>query len=200
MLEENRETHFKHLVREQNSIGWNHILKGQFSHKWVHCQQLHIHLDSGTDKTKQSGKIWLKRVLNQLWTSLWNVWLIRNGDLHGRDRQQREQKRHKKLIPKVEALYDQANTLLTADKEIFTILIHTQRAFPSGEIETWIKLVTPTVQRAIKDVNEFICRTNHTLLPHLVTQHDPLTRNQQVNKLRPVSRMHNAPTKTHTQT
>jgi hypothetical protein len=92
MPEENRKIRFKPLVREQNSIGWNHILKGRFSHKWVQCQQLHIHLDPGTDSTKQSGEIWLKRVLNRLWTSLWDVWLIRNDNLHARDRQLKENK------------------------------------------------------------------------------------------------------------
>jgi hypothetical protein len=150
MSEENQEICFKHLVRKQNRIGWHHILKGRLSHQWVQCQQLHIHSDPGTDSTKQSGEIWLKRVLNRLWTSLWDVWLLSNDDLHGRDRQQREQKRLEKLTPKVEALYDQATTLLTADKEIFAIPIHTRLTFPSREIETWIKLVTPTVRRALK--------------------------------------------------
>jgi hypothetical protein len=100
----------------------------------------------------------------------------------------------------VEALYDQAPTLLTADKEIFNIPIQTRLMFPTGEIETWMKLVTPTVKRAMRDANEFIRRTNHTLLPHLVTRHDPLTRNQHINKLHPTPRMHNNPTTTHTQT
>jgi hypothetical protein len=104
----NRETRFQYLVTAQNQIGWNHILRGRFSHHWLQLQlqlqQVHIYLDPDTDSTKQSGEIWLKRILNCIWTSLWQVWLIRNDDLHGRDREQREKKRIGKLAPKVVAL------------------------------------------------------------------------------------------------
>jgi hypothetical protein len=105
-----------------------------------------------------------------MWTSLWQAWLLRNDDLHGRDRQQCEQKRIEKLTPRVVALYDKADILLATYKGIFAIPITTRLTFPSGELSTWIKLVTPTVRRAITDANEFIRLTNHTILPHLVTR------------------------------
>jgi hypothetical protein len=75
-------------VTTQNIIGWKHLLKGQFSHHCLQqCQQLHIYLDPDIDSAKNSGKQWLKRILNRIWTSLWQVWLLRNNYLHGRDRQ-----------------------------------------------------------------------------------------------------------------
>jgi hypothetical protein len=90
MTATNREPRFQYLVTAQNQIGWNHILKGRFSHHWLQLQQVHIYIGPDTNSTKQSGEQWLKRVLNCIWTSLWQVWLLRNDDLHGRDRQQRE--------------------------------------------------------------------------------------------------------------
>jgi hypothetical protein len=118
--------------------------------------------------------------------------------LHGRDRQQREKKRLEKLTPKIEALYAKAELLLAADRDVFAIPIQTRLTFPSGELKTWIKLVTPTVRQAIADANEFIQRTNHTITQHLTARHDPLTVNEQVNELRPVSRMipHSTPNNT----
>jgi hypothetical protein len=118
-----------------------------------------------------------------------SIWLIRNDDLHGRDRQQREKKRIKKLTPKVVALYAKADTLLAADKDIFEIPIQTCLTFPSGELSTWIKLVTPTVYRAIANANAFLHLTNNTITPHLVHRPDPMTLDKHVNELRPVSRM-----------
>jgi hypothetical protein len=185
----NRETKFQELIYAQNFIGWDHLLKGRLSHHWLQCQQLHIYLDPDTDSTKQSGEQWMKRVLNCIWTSLWQVWLIRNDDLHGRDRQERERKRIEKLKPKIEALYEKAELLLAADKDIFAIPIQTRLTFPSGELSTWVKLVTPTVRRAISDANEFIRINNTTILPHLVPRPDPMTINEQVNELRPIPRM-----------
>jgi hypothetical protein len=151
---------------------------------------LTICLDPDTDSTKQSGTKWLKRVLNCIWTSLWQVWLLRNDDLHGRDRQQREKKRMEKLTPKIEApLYAKADLLLAIDREIFAIPINTRLTFPSGELSTWIKLVTPTVRQAITDAKGFLRRANHTITQHHIARPDPLTVNEQVNELRPVSRL-----------
>jgi hypothetical protein len=189
MEESNREHRFTILVQAQNLIGWNHILKGRFSHHWIQCQQAHIYLDPDTDSKKQSGEIWLKRILNCMWTNLWQVWLIRNDDLHGRDRQQREKKCIEKLTPRIVALYDKADTVLAADKDIFAIPIDTQLTFPSGELKAWITLATPTIKRAINDANEHHRRTNHTITQHLTARPDPLTRNDQVNELRPIPRM-----------
>ena len=184
-----REIRFHHLVAAQNAIGWNHLLKGRLSHHWLLCQQLHIHLDPNIDSNKTSSEHWLKRVLNCLWTSIWQVWLIRNEDLHGRDRQQRETKRIEKLTPQVVALYAQADLLLAADKDLFSIPLPVRLTFPSGELSTWIKLVTPTVKRAIHDAHEHIRLTNATMDAFLVPRPDPLTLNEQVNELRPVPRL-----------
>jgi hypothetical protein len=185
----NREPRFKLLIQAQNLIGWNHLIKGRLTHHWIQCQQAHIYLDPDTDSTKQSGEIWLKRVLNCIWTALWTLWLIRNDDLHGRDRPEREKRRIEKLAPRVTALYAKADTLLVADRDIFAIPLTTRLTFPSGELHAWIKLVTPTVRRATRDAEESLRRTNHTLLPHLEPRPDPLTRNEQVSELRPVPRM-----------
>jgi hypothetical protein len=187
-----REKRFFYLVEAQNAIGWDHLLKGRFSHHWLLCQQLHIHLDPDIDSNTASSEQWLKRVLKSLWTSLWQVWLLRNDDLHGRDRQQRELQRIEKLTPRVTALYAKADLLLAADKDIFAIPLPVRLTFPSSELSTWVKLVTPTVKRAISDANEFLRRTNTTLHAHLVPRPDPMTLNEQVNELRPVPRL-NAP-------
>jgi hypothetical protein len=189
MNTDNRETRFKYLIDAQNIIGWNQIFKGRFSHHWLQCQQVHIYLDPDTDSRKQSGEIWLKRILNCIWTSLWQVWLIRNDDLHGRDRQQREQKRIEKLAPRIIALYETSGSLLVTDRDIFAIPLHTRLTFPSGELKTWDKLVTPTVRKAISDARESLRRTNQSILPHIIQRPDPMTVNEQVNELCPISRL-----------
>jgi hypothetical protein len=94
----NREPKFVSLVNAQNKIGWQHILKGRFSNRWLQIQQLHIRTEPDIDPTTQSSERWLKQLLNHIWTSLWwDVWIIRNADLHGRDNAEQEQKRKGKL-------------------------------------------------------------------------------------------------------
>jgi hypothetical protein len=79
--------------------------------------------------------------------------------------------------------------LLSEDKVIFDIPLATRLTFPSGELQTWNKLVTPTVKQAIANANNFIHLTNHVILPFLIPQPDPLTLNEHVKELRPVPRM-----------
>jgi hypothetical protein len=186
----NREPQFVSLVNAQNKIGWQHILKGRFSNRWLQIQQLHIRTDPDIDPTTQSSERWLKQVLNHIWTSLWDVWIIRNADLHGRDNAEQEQKRKEKLRPHVIALYATVDSLLACDKPIFDTPIRDRLKAPSREIATWIRLVTPTVKRALADAKSYLLRTNHRIEPFMtIARPDPLTRDEQVNELRPVSRL-----------
>ena len=60
----------------------------------------------------------------------------------------------------------------------------------SRELETWVRLVTPTVKRALADAEQYIRDTNHTMPNFLApARPDPLTTNELVNELRPVSRL-----------
>jgi hypothetical protein len=81
--------------------------------------------------------------------------------------------------------------ILAEDKDLFAIPLDTRLTF--GELRTWIKLATPTVKQAIADADKFIRLTNHTILPFLIPQPDPLTLNEQVNELRPVPRLPGIP-------
>jgi hypothetical protein len=187
----NREHRFRLLVQAQNKIGWQHIMKGRFSQHWTHVQNKHIDDDPDIDSEKQSGDRWLKRILNHLWTSLWQVWLLRNDDLHGRDKEEKERKRIDKLTPRIHAIYALKDRLLACDKPILDLPIHDRLQLHSRELSTWLALITPTVKRAVADADKYLQETNHTITHCYMTnaRHDPLTVDELVNELRPVSRL-----------
>jgi hypothetical protein len=64
----NREPVFPMLVNSQNTIGWQHLLKGRFSKQWTNIQgRRHILEDPELDhQEKQSGGRWLKLALHHL--------------------------------------------------------------------------------------------------------------------------------------
>jgi hypothetical protein len=186
----NREPLFRTLVNAQNKIGWQHLLKGRFSKHWTQIQDRHIMDEPDIDHEKQSGDRWLKLVLNHLWTLIWQVWLIRNEDLHGRDKDENERKRLEKLHPRVVALYAKKDSLLARDKTILALPIQDRMQLHSRELATWVNLVTPTIKRAITDAEHYLRATNHTIHDFLApARPDPLTTNELVNELRPVPRM-----------
>jgi hypothetical protein len=185
-----REPRFRMLVQAQNKIGWQHILKGRFSHHWTQLQGRHILDDPELDPTKKTGDRWLKQVLHHIWTALWRVWLIRNDDLHGRDKDEQERKRMEKLRPHVLALYSKQSLLLACDKSILELPIQERMKLHSRELATWIALVTPTVKRAVADSDTYLRTTNQSITAFLApARPDPLTTDELVNELRPVSRM-----------
>jgi hypothetical protein len=116
------------------------------------------------DREKQSGGRWLKPpVLHHLWTVVWQVWLTRNDDdLHGRNSDEKEHKRLKKLRPRITALHAKQDSLLDSDKRIFELPIHDRMLLHSRELKTWAGLVTPTVKRALADAEQHLCDTNCT--------------------------------------
>jgi hypothetical protein len=103
-------------------------MKGRFSQHWTHVQNKHIDDDPDLDSEKQSGDRWLKRILHHLWTSLWQVWLLRNDDLHGRDKEEKERKRLDKLTPRIHVIYALKDRLLACDKPILDLPPSTRQA------------------------------------------------------------------------
>ncbi len=67
---DNQEMSFRYLVTAQNTIGWDHPLKGRLSHHWIQRQQLHLNLNPDIDPSKSSGEQWMQRVLTSLSTAL----------------------------------------------------------------------------------------------------------------------------------
>ena len=59
---------------------------------------------------------------------------------------------------------------------------------PMAQTHPQLRLVTPTVKRALSDAATDLPNTNNTI-PSLLARPDPLTTNELVNELRPVSRL-----------
>ena len=97
------------------------------------------------------------------------------------------------LHPRVIALYSKVDLLLACNKPIFELPSLEERMelhHDSREIETWVRLVTPTVKRALADAALYLRDTNYNITDFLTpARPDPLTTNELVNELRPVSRL-----------
>ena len=118
------------------------------------------------------------------------LWLARNDDLHGKEKDEQERKQLEKLYPWVITLYSKVDLLLACDKPIFELPILEWMTLHSWEIETWVRLVTPTVKRALADAAQYLRDTNYNITDFLTpARPDPLTTNELVNELRPVSRL-----------
>jgi hypothetical protein len=125
-----------------------------------------------------------------VWTLVWQVWLTANDDLHGRDSDEKERKRLEKPRPRITALCAKQDSLLASDKQIFALPIHDCMLPRSRKLKTWVRLVTPTVNRALADAEQRLRDTNHTMTDFLApAQPDPLRTDELLNELHPAPRM-----------
>jgi hypothetical protein len=74
---------------------------------------------------------------------------------------------------------------------MFDLPIDERMKLKSGELSTWVQLVTATVKRAIADAEQYLRETNHSITAFLATARpDPLMMTDElVNELRPIPRM-----------
>ena len=129
----NREVSFELLVSAQNDIGWDHLLRGRFSHHWVQIQQNHIDHEDEVSSKKFTGQRWLKQVLNHLWTHLHLAWKLRNANMHG---------------IAVVALCAAAAKLDCLDRQLFEMPLTARLLLKSHEQKAWLNVNTPTVRQA----------------------------------------------------
>jgi hypothetical protein len=63
--------------------------------------------------------------------------------------------------PRITALCSKQDLLLASDKQRFELSIHARMLLHSRELKTWVRLVTPSVKRALADAEQHLPDTNH---------------------------------------
>ena len=103
---------------------------------------------------------------------------------------EKERKRLEKTLPRVRALCSKRDQMLVGDRQILELPILERTKLNSRELETWVRLVTPTIKRALSDAATHLHNTNHTIPSFLApARPDPLITNELMNEVRPISRL-----------
>eukprot|EP00980_Cylindrotheca_fusiformis_P010202 scaffold2269_cov65-Cylindrotheca_fusiformis.AAC.2 len=71
------------LIQEQNSIGWQQLLRGRVSCQWAKLQQEVYTARSETDKTV-TGTTWITTVVTSVLTQVLDLWKQRNDFVYGK--------------------------------------------------------------------------------------------------------------------
>jgi hypothetical protein len=66
-----------------------------------------------------------------------------------------------KILPRVRALCSKCDQMLVADRQTLKLPILERMKLSSRELETWVRLVTPTVKRALSDAATNPRNANH---------------------------------------
>ena len=145
-------THTDHALSRQDIIGRFAFLKGRWSSAF-RTRQEHFSRSQRRPPT-YSGNRWMKLVLVHMFEQLHGIWQCRNVHTHGVDQALQEQFLREQLTVRVDAVYNQMPNLLAHDRHAFEHLSKADLlSGPTTTIQTWLRMVEPTLQRCLHDAN-----------------------------------------------
>ena len=136
------------VAEAQDSIGWEHLMHGRLAQQWQQRQQQHL----GTSATtRNNGKTWAAAVCTELLSQWMELWLLRNQDRHGRDRQSRQEAERRQAIFEATNLHQlQPDTPQTLQWIFAKPLLQTLQQ-PTYMIRAFVNSYCPIIQKAIKE-------------------------------------------------
>jgi hypothetical protein len=100
----------RRVIFQQNRIGWDHVFQGQFSLSWsdlqddYYVQQARI---ADTDNPQRlTGNYWQAATIGVIWTQWFQLWEMRNNDLHGADKSEKAQAERTEVERTLREIYD----------------------------------------------------------------------------------------------
>ena len=97
---------YEKLVRQQNRIGWRQLFSGRFSCEWtrhqndysfVRQQRIQATYKTSTDapyttrSERTTGHKWTAAIIQEIWERWFEVWAMRNAEVHGDDQKTRNE-------------------------------------------------------------------------------------------------------------
>ena len=100
--------------REQDEIGWWNFLLGCVTPKFAEVQQAY-YMSIGS---KRTGKVWLRRLVTQIWEVHWQMWEHRNYVLHETLTPHKQQE--------LESLHDEIRSEFSQGTQGLSVVDHTR--------------------------------------------------------------------------
>ena len=133
-------------IQEQNKIGWNNVRRGFISVWWAETQYK-------VDKQqKRESKQWNKLFVTWITNVSWEMWKLRNEELHGQNVKEGREKKLQHYQSLVSILYKQAHKvacLMDNDvTQLFKLSEERQKKKGVVALETWTGLAEKVLAQA----------------------------------------------------
>jgi hypothetical protein len=170
---------YQKLIHDQISIGWGHLVRGRFSSMWSDLQ--HDYSFRTTPSIKFDSAKWYRKLVNPMLIDCHALWILRNGERHGTERQKKKTKRLEQLDRDLQDLYQYETEVLAADRNLFDTSIEDLLTMQPGDIAKWIISRKPIILQSRREAN----RRNLNNVRLLPTYFHPLARRSKTRNQRP---------------
>jgi hypothetical protein len=140
---------YARLLTFQQELHLDSLFIGCVSLEWARLQMIYLKLNN-YPRTKDQVAAALGALLSYLLDFAYPVWLQRNTVLHGDDSTTKLLSySHTQLLLDIQDLYDQSDSMLAADRSLFTKPYDYWITQPTTQLLTFLKRMKPTVKVSV---------------------------------------------------
>lgn len=136
-----------HIATAQQTIGWEHILRGRLTKLWSSTQQQHL----GEFQPKNNGQTWATDIIQLLLQGWLDLWHQRNGDRHGRDVATKQQIAKAQAIRELELLYSFKDMVMPRHQWLFDTPLQARMSLRTYHIRAFIANWKSVIEESYKE-------------------------------------------------
>ncbi|KAG7361856.1 reverse transcriptase RNA-dependent DNA polymerase [Nitzschia inconspicua] len=142
-----------HLLHSQTTIGWDNFLLGRWSKHWTTLQLQYLQRNHIEVKHKNHGLSWSSNIIRLMWDHCYKEWTTRNKARHGKDAEDKAQRRLEKSHRNIRDLYKlKPKCSLQAQRHYFypTVEDHFRTDPDANSLENWLETYEPMIKQNIR--------------------------------------------------
>jgi hypothetical protein len=143
----------RQLICQQNLIGWNQVFNGRFSMIWSDLQDnFYARSHSPDNPKRRTGQTWQATLSSCLLDQWFEVWKLRNQDVHGNDAHTRDVAARKEVEWRLRALYALKDQMEPSVQELFYETMEEHFVHTLSHNQNWLAIHEPLGVISIRKV------------------------------------------------
>jgi hypothetical protein len=153
---------YHNLITLQESIGWDHLLRGKLSKEWANLQQGYVYRTSPGKKFDKEK--WLRLIIKPLIMDCLDLWTLRNEERHGNDTASKQLKLANQARRDPRTIYQLLDEVLASSRDLFSKPLDIFLQEDTYPIQCWIKSHKRIIYQSCREAKRNSV-TNVCLLP-----------------------------------
>jgi hypothetical protein len=175
---------YEQLIRQQNRIGWRQLFSGRLSLEWARHQNDHLFVRQQRQQDTQpaaikrsdsrTGHTWAAAIIQAIWEQWFDVWTMRNAEVHGHDQRTRNEQRECHNVARLQEIYDNGHLLEPSvrDKLLYpTMEEHVQHS--RHTLHNWLAIHEATIAQSIKQATKRAIHGVRSIKSYLIPGRPP---------------------------
>ena len=148
----------RHVITQQNAIGWRQVFNGRFANAWVSVQEDFLERqvrrsssENTTTRQKKKGKQWQTHFILEIWKQWSILWKGRNELVHGTTQRTRQAALRRTAEVELRTIYDTREQLEPEAKRLLfqELQDHIQRHRPHTT-RNWLQTNGPILRESLR--------------------------------------------------